>query len=112
MTVAVDWPGLGLDPRRARAVNAETGAEIPVTEAGLAIPVLRRDFAAVLIVQPERLEPGESLRATFDWGVEADEALGCERFPGAQERVADDQGGMALAVGDRDVLLWGHLHLR
>jgi hypothetical protein len=79
--------------------------------AGFTVPVLRRDFAVVLLVERRQLAQGQSLVATFDRGAEADQALGCEVFVGDGQLVASDRG-RALAPGDRGVHLWSHLNLR
>lgn len=109
--VALDWKALGLDRAKTVALDAETGAEVALAAGGFEVPVVQRDFVAVLLVQPTLLEPGESFRATFDKGTEADEALGCEVLVGATERVPVD-GGMALSVAENPAKLWGHLNLR
>jgi len=109
--VAIDWKALGLDRSRTEAFNAETGATVGLNGPSLSAPVLRRDFAAVLLVERRALAPGQSFAATFDRGPEADQAIGCEVLAGAAELVKSDHG-QALAPGERGVQLWSHLNLR
>jgi hypothetical protein len=112
VVVKLDWKALGFDRAKLMVVNAETGAEISLTGAGVTLPVLKRDFVAVLLVERRKLEPGQSLLATFDGGkAEADQAIGCEVFPGTGTLIDGDRG-KALATGDRGVQLWGHLNLQ
>lgn len=111
VAVAVDWQTLGLDRRKTVALNAETGTALPLAGDSLRLPVAQRDFAAVLLVRPRLLADGESFRATFEKGIDADEAIGCEMLVGAADHVPGDKG-MALSVAEREVRLWGHLNLR
>ncbi len=112
VAVAVDWKRLGLSRPETRAFDVETGREVALNEDGFEVQVPARDFAGILLVQPRILEPRETFRATFDGGIEAEEAIGCELLPWARDRVSDDRGGQALAVGEREVQLWGHLNLQ
>ncbi len=109
--VAVDWKKLGLDRAKTVAIDAESGAAVALTAGGFAIPVLKRDFAAVLLVERRALAAGQSFVATFDHGsAEADQALGCEMLVG-DGRLVDGDRGQALAPGERGVDLWSHLNL-
>jgi hypothetical protein len=72
---------------------------------------LRRDFVAVLLVERRQLGPGQSLLATFDRDVVADQAIGCEVLVGEGQLVAGDRG-RALAPGEKGIQLWSHLNLR
>ncbi len=48
--VSADWRALGIDPARAEASNAETGASIPLGADGFSVAVPQRDFVPVLVV--------------------------------------------------------------
>ncbi len=109
--VRVDWKALGLDRAKTVAVNAETGAELALTATGFALPVLQRDFASVLLAERRTLAPGQSFAASFEKGLDADDALGCEVLAGSSKRVALP-GGHALSLTNGEVRLWGHLNLR
>jgi len=111
VSVALDWKRLGLDPRATRAWNVETGTAIPLSRTGFEVETLKRDFVGVLLVQARLLKPGETFRATFDQGPDADEAIGCEMLYGATNRMPDGRGGQALAIAEGEVQLWGHLNL-
>jgi len=110
--VAVDLSTLGLDAGKTVALNAETGEEIALRDGRIRVPVLQRDFVAVLLVARRALEGSESFRATFDAGrAEADEALGCCVLPAAGREapaLVDGAKGKALGAGFE---FWPHLHL-
>ncbi|MFP4057740.1 MAG: glycoside hydrolase domain-containing protein [Candidatus Brocadiia bacterium] len=112
--VRVDYGDLGLRRRRAVALNAETGESIELSRRGLSVPVLRRDFAAVHLVERRVLESEESFYASFDGRREADEALGCCVLePAGRDAtlaLADGVEGQALLVG-QGMELWPRLHL-
>jgi hypothetical protein len=109
--VAVDWKALGLDLPRIQAFNAETGETVQINYGGFTVPVPRRDFTAVLLIERRQLDLGQSLVASFDHGSDADQAIGCEVFVGDGQLVASDRG-RALALGEKGVQLWSHLNFR
>ena len=117
VSVDIDWKRLGLDATRTVAVNAETGELIALGGAGFGVRVLQRDFVAVHLIERQRLEGSESLRASFDNGRDADEAYGSVMFVpagglkvGEQVALVAGAEGKALAVG-AGVSLWPHLHV-
>ncbi len=112
----IDFGKLGLDKGRTIAVNAETGEQMAWSGGGLAIPVLKRDFVAVQLVQREKLSGDQTFVATFDDGEPvADEALGCEVFQPAGGRSRGEQiavlGGAEGGGIEPNVLFWPRLHL-
>jgi hypothetical protein len=109
--VTVDWAALGFPRQAALAVNAETGTDIALADTGFTVPVLKRDFVAVLLVHQGAMDPGLSFVATFDHGqADADHAIGCERLVGDAE-IVDGDRGKALAPAAQGVALWSHLNL-
>jgi len=93
--VAVDFAALGLDRAKTVALNAETGDVLPLRARHLRVDVLERDFLAVHLVERSASGKGESFLATFDGGVEADEAFGsCVLSPAGSRR-----GGGLIRVG-------------
>ncbi|HET6428002.1 MAG TPA: glycoside hydrolase domain-containing protein, partial [Phycisphaerae bacterium] len=97
--VAIDFAKLGFDKSRTIAVNAETGELLGWAGAGLRLPVLKRDFAAVHLVDRQVLTGSESFYASFDKGVEADEALGCSIFEDLSKRRPGEKPGIDLIDG-------------
>lgn len=116
VAVRLDFAKLGLDEGRTVALNAETGEMLPLAGGVLRLGVLRRDFAAVHLVQRRLLKEGESFLATFDHNSdEADEALGsCVFQPVRRGR---EGGGLVRVGGVRGAALAAgftfspHLHL-
>jgi hypothetical protein len=99
--VAIDWKAAGIDRAAVAAVNAETGESVPLTDKGFAMPVLQRDFVAVLVVP--RQPDGATFSASFDKGTEADFALYSDTLEQARRaeplaRVPDGKGGLALCT--------------
>jgi len=112
--VRVDYGGLGLRHRRTIALNAETGEAIELWRRGFSVPVLKRDFVAVHLVERRVLRRAESFYASFDGKREADEALGCCVFqPTRGHRIialTEGLKGQALSVGD-GVQFWPRLQV-
>ncbi|MBM4032940.1 MAG: hypothetical protein FJ291_14290 [Planctomycetes bacterium] len=118
--VSVDFGGLGLSHRSTVALNAETGEAIELTRRGFSVPVLRRDFVAVHLIERQLLKGDESFYASFDREfvvrpsgriLEADEALGCSMFEPTDAPLTQGIKGQALSVGRDGVRLWPRLHL-
>jgi hypothetical protein len=113
--VAVDWKAAGLDPAGTVAVDAETGAAVTLDKGGFAVKVLNRDFVPVLLAP--RGPDGAAFAASFDQGVEAEQALYCSALTPARRGEAltlvdDGKGGKALALGGKaGVSVPTHLHL-
>jgi hypothetical protein len=111
--VAIDRATCGLPAGPLTAWNAETGAPLPLTEAGLTLTVPERDFVPVLLVPPG--PDGATLVATFEQGAKADWALYSDAITSGRGKeplalVPGEQGGQAagLATG---VNLLAHLAL-
>lgn len=116
-SVRVDWAKLGFDRARTVALDAETGALVALDEAGFKAKVLKRDFVAVHLIEPQQLKDGASFVATFDAGRSADEAYGNAQLAtvgrlahGRQLPMAGGVKGGALdaALG---IELWPRLHV-
>ncbi len=115
--VTVDWNALGIDRAACIALNAETGAEIPHTEKGFTVPVLKRDFVAVHLIETKQLPGGASFYASCDKGPQADASFGCDVLEPVQRAAS----GSALAEieGVKDKALdgktgwqiWPRLHV-
>jgi hypothetical protein len=114
--VSVDFKALGYDRAKVVAMNAETGQAVELKGNGFAVPVLRRDFVAVHLIERRLLKGPESLYASFDAGREADESLGCCVFqrpggqPLGQTALVEGVKGKALAVGT-GIQFWPRLHV-
>jgi len=105
--VAIDFEKLGLDPGRTLALNAETGEELLWKGPGLRVPVLKRDFVAVHLVQRSERAGVDSLVATFDGeGVEADAAFGSCVFRPVP-RKGQKRAGLVRVRGARGSALAG-----
>jgi hypothetical protein len=104
--VALDWRALGLEPRRDRALDAETGEPLVFTRGGFSVPVAARDCRLVLLVRRDVLLGDETFVAGCEQGPRADQALGSDalRTAGADSRppalTAGRDGGLAVAVGE------------
>jgi len=107
--ITIDWQKLGLDRAKTIALNAETGLEVPLTNTGLSVTTLKRDFVAVHLIQRDKLAGSQSFAASFDQGTTADEAFGSEMLEGKLE-LADSDKGKALATIN-PVTLNSHLNL-
>ncbi len=108
--LAIDWKKLGLDRARTSAVNAETGAAIALTDAGLTVDVLKRDFVAVLLIQRPQGTADASFLADFEKGPQAEFAMGAAEFSGADVLI-DGEHGKALSA-EAGVSLLPRLNLR
>jgi hypothetical protein len=116
--VTIDWRALGFDRGKCVALDAETGDLLAPGRRGLRVRVLKRDFVAVHLVERSLLTGDETFRASFDRGVDADEALGsCVFQPVGRRRgesrqlsLVDGPGGKALAVGT-GVSMWPRLNV-
>ena len=116
--LAIDFDKLGLDATRTIALHAETGEVLLWKGAGLRVPVLKRDFVAVHLVQRGGRTDTESFLATFDGdGDEADAAFGsCVLRPAAGGK-GDAADSLVRVRGVRGAALRGgfemspHLHL-
>ncbi len=118
VAVTVDYAKAGLDPQKTVAVNAETGAPITLQAGGFNVAVVERDFVPVLLVNRGALGENETLVATFERGVEADQAVGSGAFapagrvaPDFKLALTDGATGKALALPDAGVTLHPHLNL-
>ncbi len=116
--IVADLAKLGLDPAKALAVDAESGARVALGDTGrFTLPVAARDYRPVLLVRRGALEAAETLRCSFEGGVEAEQALGSnailrnDRGGGAPVLTAADGGGHAALCGDGGLVLLPHLNL-
>ena len=116
--VKLDFAAMGMDRAKAVAVNAETGEAVTLTGGKLRLGVLKRDFAAVHLVERRALTGSETFRATFDGeSDEADEALGCCVFQPLAWRKGQRDAKLVRVRGVRGAALGGafefrpHLHL-
>ncbi len=118
--VRADLAGFGLGGAKVLAINAETGEDVALDGGRFAVDVLKRDFAAVLLVRPAGLDTaaGESLRATFDGpSATADEAVGSDVFQAARRAKGAPEGVFRVAGAKGAGLVGGvwiypHLTLR
>ncbi len=118
LAVAVDWKKLGFDRAKCIALDVETGEEVALSAPGFALPVLQRDFKAVYIIERQKMEPGQTFLATFEDGVDADEAFGNEVIVTRYSKKGDNtkaqidgRDGKALKLPDGGVELWLHQHV-
>jgi hypothetical protein len=114
VAVAIDWKAAGLNRADLAALDAETGEPVALTDKGLTLPVLQRDFVAVLLV-PRQAE-GASFTAGFDKGLAADYAvysglIEAGRGSAALSLVPDDKGGQALALTNGSASIRSFLHV-
>ncbi len=115
VNVAVDFARLGLDRNRSFAVDGETGADVKLTAAGFTVPVLKRDYVAVHVIERPAGAGDESFKATFDKGVLAELATGNAAFiPGGKHggklSLVAGKTGKVLATG-QGVSIWPHLNV-
>ena len=98
--VQVDLAGLGLNPEKTIAFDAETGEGITVADGRFGVPVDSRLWRAVRLQTLNRLAPGETFTASFD-GREAaaDEALGNRYALGVDIVPAEAQGRSGAGLG-------------
>lgn len=114
--IAVDVSKAGYDLSKVVVINAETGQFVPLRGGRFAVPVLRRDFVAVHLIERQVLKGAESFHASFDQGRDADEAYGCRTFQKAgrsragQIPLAVGIKGKALGLGS-GVQFWPRLHV-
>ena len=112
--VKVEFAKLGFDPRKTIAVDAETGARVPVTAAGFSVAVAQRDFVALHLIEQQLLKGEATYFASFDQGRDTDEALGNPVLlteSGAAPALVESTRGKAIGLDD-GLVFPPHLHLR
>lgn len=95
--VALDLKKLGLSSKGLRAFDAETGEAVAFDGRAISVPVPRRMWRAVRLVNSDRLKGDMTFTASFDKGeTSADEALGDAYSTQLQNACAPGRAGFGV----------------